>query len=131
MRRKLETSKQFLALFATAHGRPVDERDHVGIGEQVASIHLIADFAASENSSGTRLARDSRTSLRGRVREPREGRAGRQNRTPSAQLSDRLDRGRAYAHGDRVEFRFEATSGAAEEVAAGLAGNAARTQVRA
>jgi hypothetical protein len=48
MRRKLETSKQFLALFATAHGRPVDERDHVGIGEQVASICLIADFAASE-----------------------------------------------------------------------------------
>ena len=48
MHRKLETSKQFLALFATAHGRPVDERDHVGIGEQVASIHLIADFAASE-----------------------------------------------------------------------------------
>lgn len=47
-RRKLETSKQFLSLFATAHGRPTDGRDHVGVGEQVASIHLIADFAASE-----------------------------------------------------------------------------------
>src|SRR4029077_11158583 len=67
----------------------------------------------------------------GGIREPREGLAGRQNRTTSAQLSDRLDRGRAYAHGDRVEFRFQATAGAAEEVAAGLAGNAARTQVRA
>jgi len=80
MRRKLETSKQFLALFATAHGRPVDERDHVGIGEQVASIHLIADFAASENSSGTRLVRDSRTSLRGR--DPRTTRRSRRSPKP-------------------------------------------------
>ncbi|MEU0265754.1 hypothetical protein [Nocardioides sp. NPDC006303] len=49
MRRRLETSKQFLSLFATAHGRPIDGRDGVGVGEQVATIHLIADFAASES----------------------------------------------------------------------------------
>ena len=48
MRRRLETSKQFLNLFATAHGRPVDGRKFVGVGEQIATIHLIADFAASE-----------------------------------------------------------------------------------
>ena len=49
MRRRLEMSKQFLNLFATAHGRPVDGRDGVGVGEQIATIHLIADFAASES----------------------------------------------------------------------------------
>lgn len=48
MRRRLETSKQFLNLFATAHGRPVDGRDGTGVGEQIATVHLIADFAASE-----------------------------------------------------------------------------------
>lgn len=48
MRRRFETSKQFLNLFATAHGRPVDGRDSVGFSEQVATIYLIADFAASE-----------------------------------------------------------------------------------
>jgi hypothetical protein len=47
MRRRLETSKQFLLLFAAAHGRPVDRAD-IGVGEQVATIHLIADFAAKE-----------------------------------------------------------------------------------
>lgn len=47
VRRRLETSKQFLTLFATAHGRPVD-REHVGVGEQVATIHLIADFASTD-----------------------------------------------------------------------------------
>lgn len=49
LRRRLETSKQFLTLFATAHGRPVDGRANVGVGEQVASVHLIADFAKQEN----------------------------------------------------------------------------------
>ena len=49
MRRRLEMSKQFLNLFATAHGRPVDGRDGVGVGEQIATIHWIADFAASES----------------------------------------------------------------------------------
>jgi hypothetical protein len=48
MRRRLETSKQFLNLFATAHGRPVDGREKVGVGEQIATVHLIADFAARE-----------------------------------------------------------------------------------
>lgn len=48
MRRRLETSKQFLNLFATAHGRPVDGRDFVGVGEQIATLHLIADFAKDE-----------------------------------------------------------------------------------
>ena len=48
MRRRIETSKQFLSLFATAHGRPSDGRTEVGIAEQVACIHLIADFAAKE-----------------------------------------------------------------------------------
>ena len=47
LRRKLETSKQFLTLFAAAHGRPAD-REHVGVGEQIATIHLIADFAEKE-----------------------------------------------------------------------------------
>jgi hypothetical protein len=37
-----------LNLFANAHGRPVDGRDHVGVGEQIATLQLIADFAASE-----------------------------------------------------------------------------------
>jgi hypothetical protein len=36
-----------LNLFASAHGRPLDGRK-VGLGEQVATVHLIADFAASE-----------------------------------------------------------------------------------
>ncbi|WP_205471327.1 hypothetical protein [Nocardioides sp. SYSU D00038] len=49
LRRRLETSKQFLNLFATAHGRPVDGRDGVGVGEQVATLHLIADFASKES----------------------------------------------------------------------------------
>jgi hypothetical protein len=49
VRRRLESSKQFLNLFATAHGRPVDGRDGVGVGEQIATIHLIADFAAKED----------------------------------------------------------------------------------
>ncbi|MEH3068315.1 MAG: hypothetical protein PGN15_09780 [Aeromicrobium erythreum] len=49
LRRRLETSKQFVSLFATAHGRPIEERPHpVGVGEQVATIHLIADFAMKE-----------------------------------------------------------------------------------
>ncbi len=49
LRRRLETSKQFVSLFAAAHGRPTDGRDGaIGVGEQVATIHLIADFAAKE-----------------------------------------------------------------------------------
>jgi len=48
MRRKLETSKQFLTLFATANGRPADGREGVGVAEQVACIHLIADFSRKE-----------------------------------------------------------------------------------
>ena len=48
MRRRLETSRQFLNLFALAHGRPVDGRDRVGLGEQIATVHLIADFAKKE-----------------------------------------------------------------------------------
>jgi ABC-type branched-subunit amino acid transport system substrate-binding protein len=48
MRRRLETSKQFLTLFATAHSRPTDGRDGAGVGEQIATIHLIADFAKRE-----------------------------------------------------------------------------------
>lgn len=47
LRRRLETSKQFLALFALAHGRPEGGRT-VGVGEQVATVHLIADFASRE-----------------------------------------------------------------------------------
>ncbi|WP_458115151.1 hypothetical protein [Arthrobacter sp. D2-10] len=49
MRRRLETSKQFVSLFAAAHGRPSDGRDGVGVGEQIATIHLIADFAVKED----------------------------------------------------------------------------------
>jgi hypothetical protein len=48
MRRRLETSKQFLVLFSTAHGRPADGREHVGLGEQIATVQLIADFARKE-----------------------------------------------------------------------------------
>lgn len=48
VRRRLDTSKQFLTLFATAHGRPTDGRDEVGVGEQIATLNLIADFAAKE-----------------------------------------------------------------------------------
>jgi len=48
VRRRLETSKQFLTLFALAHGRPIDGRDGVGVGEQVATVQLIADFARRE-----------------------------------------------------------------------------------
>jgi hypothetical protein len=48
MRRRLETSRQFLNLFATANGRPVDGRQAVGRAEQVATVHLIADFACSD-----------------------------------------------------------------------------------
>ncbi|MDS2173828.1 hypothetical protein Q7C18_14065 [Nesterenkonia sp. CL21] len=47
LRRRLESSKQFLSLFASAHGRP-QGRDAIGIGEQVAAVHLIADFAAKD-----------------------------------------------------------------------------------
>ena len=47
LRRRLETSRQFLALFSLAHGR-LDSGRRVGIGEQVATIHLIADFAVKE-----------------------------------------------------------------------------------
>ncbi len=49
MRRRLEASSQFLKLFAVAHGRPTDGRDSVGIGEQVATVHLIADYAVKED----------------------------------------------------------------------------------
>lgn len=49
LRRRIETSKQFLTLFATAHGRPTDGRDGVGAGEQVATLSLIADFALKES----------------------------------------------------------------------------------
>ncbi|MFD1860715.1 hypothetical protein EHW97_11265 [Aeromicrobium camelliae] len=49
VRRRLDTSRQFLDLFATAHGRPTDGREAVGVGEQVATVHLIADFAAEED----------------------------------------------------------------------------------
>jgi hypothetical protein len=48
VRRRLESSKQFLTLFATAHGRPTDGRDAVGLGEQIATLNLIADFAVKE-----------------------------------------------------------------------------------
>lgn len=48
LRRRLETSQKFLTFFATAHGRPTDGRDGVGAGEQVATVHLIADFAIRE-----------------------------------------------------------------------------------
>lgn len=49
LRRRLETSRQFVNLFASAHGRPLDGRQKpIGVGEQVATIHLIADFAARE-----------------------------------------------------------------------------------
>lgn len=48
MRRKLESSKQFLSLFATAHARPADGRNKIGLGEQIATIHLIADFAKKD-----------------------------------------------------------------------------------
>lgn len=48
LRRRLETSRQFVNLFAAAHGRPVDGRESIGVGEQIATIHLIADFAAEE-----------------------------------------------------------------------------------
>lgn len=47
LRRRLETSRQFLSLFSLAHGRPEGGRT-VGVGEQIATIHLIADFAARE-----------------------------------------------------------------------------------
>lgn len=47
LRRKLQTSEQFLVLFTVAHGRPNDGRA-VGITEQVAALHLIADFAKKE-----------------------------------------------------------------------------------
>jgi hypothetical protein len=47
LRRRLETSRQFLALFSLAHGR-LDSGRTVGVGEQVATIHLIADFALRE-----------------------------------------------------------------------------------
>lgn len=47
LRHRLETSKQFLTLFAAAHGRPAG-REVIGIGEQVATVHLIADFAKDE-----------------------------------------------------------------------------------
>lgn len=48
LRRRLESSRQFLNLFAVAHGRPADGRTGVGLGEQVATVHLIADFAVKE-----------------------------------------------------------------------------------
>lgn len=48
LRRRLETSRQFLSLFANANGRPTDGRDEVGVPEQVATVHLIADFARRE-----------------------------------------------------------------------------------
>lgn len=48
VRRRLDTSKQFLTLFATAHGRPTDGRERVGVGEQIATLNLIADFAVKE-----------------------------------------------------------------------------------
>ena len=47
LRRRLETSQQFLSLFALAHGR-LDSGRAVGVGEQIATVHLIADFAAQE-----------------------------------------------------------------------------------
>jgi hypothetical protein len=48
LRRRLETSKQFLSLFAAAHGRPLGRDGTIGIGEQIATIYLIGDFAVPE-----------------------------------------------------------------------------------
>lgn len=49
LRRRLETSREFVTLFASAHGRPLGDRSEpIGVGEQVATINLIADFALRE-----------------------------------------------------------------------------------
>ena len=45
-RRRLESTEQFLQLFAAAHGRPAD-RSVIGLSEQVAAVHLIAEFGDS------------------------------------------------------------------------------------
>lgn len=49
LRRRLETSTQFLSLFSLAHGR-LDSGRAVGVGEQIATVHLIADFAVGEKT---------------------------------------------------------------------------------
>jgi len=48
LRRRIEVSKQFLALIAEANGRPADGRTAAGVAEQIATISLIADFALKE-----------------------------------------------------------------------------------
>jgi hypothetical protein len=48
LRRRLETSKQFMSLIATAHGHPPDGRAKTAIFEQIAVVHLIADLALHE-----------------------------------------------------------------------------------
>ncbi len=45
-RRRLDSTQQFLHLFASAHG-PADGRQEIGLSEQVAAVHLIAEFGGS------------------------------------------------------------------------------------
>lgn len=42
--RQIESTKQFLQLVATAHGRPADGRPAVGHTEEIAALWLIAGF---------------------------------------------------------------------------------------
>ena len=49
VKRQLESTERFLELIAVAHGRPRDGRGHVGISEQVAAVHLVAEFGAAHS----------------------------------------------------------------------------------
>lgn len=49
VKRQLESTERFLELIAVAHGRPRDGRERVGISEQVAAVHLVAEFGAEHS----------------------------------------------------------------------------------
>lgn len=46
VQRQLQSTERFLELLAVAHGRPRDGRERVGVSEQVAAVHLVAEFGS-------------------------------------------------------------------------------------
>ena len=60
LRRRIETSNQFLRMIAIAHDHPADGRTHTAIFEQIAAVHLIADLAAQEPVLRNAALADSR-----------------------------------------------------------------------
>lgn len=49
VQRQLQSTERFLELLAVAHGRPRDGREGVGVSEQVAAVHLVAEFGSDHS----------------------------------------------------------------------------------